>query len=675
MEVYSLSSFSFWVSWLLFLLAVYLSWFLPGQLILAHKKLSFGLSLLLSLIVGMVLWGMQGYLLGYLHVRFLTYGYLFIVLALAFQQKAFGVHIFREAGKWLKNNPLLTGIVLLGVIIQAIPVVGSGLRYPDGVGFVGVNSVDGVMHLSFIRSIVNYFPPIEPGAVGNPITNYHYWSDLIIAELIRVWRLPTSHVFFQFMPILISTLTALAAYQVMRVLGFSKTAGIWAIFFLFFAGDAAYALTLILYHKLSFTAPALDNGATQFLNMPNAMARPIFLTSIITLSHWLKERKLVWGVTTILLFASLVGIKVYYGMFVILGISLVAVFHVVRQFTLSKKSHAFLQALKDVIERENLFFILLPMLGVLSAAIFLPPNKEAGGLQWYPLEWPKLFLGPGALNWGEWWLRHQVYEQAGNIRNLIVYDTLAIVIALISVHGTRLLGLFPKMGGYKKLGWEMSLFLIPGLILFHVLGLFTLQVSGGFNVFNFFVVGAVVLSLLSAMVLDNATFSRKHLLRSTLLILLIVLSVPRVIYETSNYVKSLLSPKNNTTIISNDELDGLTYIKKNTPQDAVIQSHPTDPMDSHTPYVSFFTDRLTYLTGVELQNTHNQPIEERKRALTEVFAAQDSPSFFAKAREKGIDILFLKKDKGQDLSFDPDSNLIKKIFENKTVVVYQITDK
>ena len=69
--------------------------------------------------------------------------------------------------------------------------------------------------------------------------------------------------------------------------------------------------------------------------------------------------------------------------------------------------------------------------------------------------------------------------------------------------------IFPNFKLLKFLGWEKVLFFIPGLFLFHFLGLYTLQTAGGLNVFNFFVVGTVVLSLFSSFILGQLSESKK----------------------------------------------------------------------------------------------------------------------------------------------------------------------
>jgi len=673
MNIYPFFSLQFFAYFSLFLFSAYISFYLPGALILSRKKLGLGLGLLLSFCLGIALWGFQGYIFGFLHTRFLTYVYLGTVIFLAYKYKLFSFTVFSDSLKWIKKNPLIVLLVLVGILVQYSSVIGSGLLYKEGVRFFGVNRADGIMHIAFIQSMTHYFPPIEPGSYGHLITNYHFWSDMMISDLVRVWRLPISHTFFQYLPPLISSLTALAGYLVVRKLGFSKSAGIWSIFFLFFAGDATFALGLIFLKKLTFMTPALDNGASIFLNMPNALARLLFLSGIISLKFWLEERaRVFWGIVTILIFASLVGVKVYYGIFVILGLGLVISLSILNWLIRNNKSHGLKVRVHKTFEEQKYLALFGILLCVISALIFIPANKSAGGVGWYPLEWSKIFLGADVLNWQGWFLRMQVYEAAHNSKAIIFYDALAILITLFCVHGTRLLGLLPSREIYRKLGREIVIFLIPGLIIFHVLGLFTLQASGGLNVFNFFVVATVVMSILSGMLLDNYSLSLKKPFITIFLLILIILTVPRVAYEVVGNIQALMDPKNNSFLVTNAELSAFKMIREVTPQNYIIQSHPNNAQDTITPYVAFFSDRLSFLTGTQLQETHNQPLSARENKLKDIFTSKDPVSFFGQARAAGINILYLKKDKEEELIFNPDTRLFTKLYENKEVVVYRI---
>ncbi len=668
MDHFSFLSIYFPIYLIIFCFSIFFSFYLPGELFFRHKKIDPCTRVLLSIVIGIVLWGFQGYIFGYLHIRFLTYVYIAIIVYVSLRKKIITSERYKEIYSLLKKNKL--GVLFVGICImlQLVPIFSSGMLYDDGVRFVGVNSTDGVMHLAFIQSMTHYFPPVEPGSFSNPLTNYHYWSDLIMSEIARIWRIPVSSIFFQFFPLVLSALTSIAAYQLVRKLGFSSKAGYASVFLLFFGGDLTYLLMFFVRHTVSFSTPGIDNGVTQFLNMPNAFARPIFITGVITLLFWLKEKSPKWGIATILIFASLFGVKIYYGIFVFIGMTFILLYKAI-QIVANKKIN--IQKIFWELYHDN-FFILYFLFIFISFLIYFPPNKMSGGLGWYPLEWPKIFLGADVLNWGDWWNRHLVYEQAHNIKGIIFLDSIAILIALLSIHGTRLLGIFSSISIKRKSGFAMFLFIVPGILIFHILGLFTLQSSGGLNVFNFFVVSTVLLSIMLGVMVD--TFPIKSKIVKVLFFILVVgLTVPRAISELVGYSDSSVNPKK-YHLISNDEVQAFEYIKKNTHIGDIVQSHPANPVEADTPYVSFFTDRPSYLSGVRLQITHNQPIEKRSEMLQSLFSSTDSPTFFAKSNELDIKIFYLQKKAEQRLKFNPDKNLIIPIFENNSTLVYKISD-
>lgn len=226
MLIYPFLSIEFIFFSLVFLFALYCSFYLPGLLITNKLKLPLGLHILISFVLGMVLWGFQGYIFGYLGLRFMTYGYLLLTVILAFRLHLITLKPWKEALRFIRSNLFLSSFITLGVIGQMILVFGSGLLYKEGVRFYGVNGVDGVMHLAFIRSIVDYFPPVEPGAYGHPITNYHYWSDLILAELVRIWHLPISHTFFSIYSTFYLSFDCFGCISVYETTGVFKEGGV-----------------------------------------------------------------------------------------------------------------------------------------------------------------------------------------------------------------------------------------------------------------------------------------------------------------------------------------------------------------------------------------------------------------------------------------------------------------
>src|SRR6185312_16729686 len=76
-----------------FLLALFLSCFIPGNLFLKKIKLGNLQHFVLSMGLGIVLWGWQGYLFGYLHIRWMSYIYPLVFLLLWIRSTKFSFKI------------------------------------------------------------------------------------------------------------------------------------------------------------------------------------------------------------------------------------------------------------------------------------------------------------------------------------------------------------------------------------------------------------------------------------------------------------------------------------------------------------------------------------------------------------------------------------------------------
>jgi hypothetical protein len=660
------------LQFIIFVFASFLSFYLPGWLVIsAFKVKSRAINVLLSYVFGIALWAMQGYIFGYLNIRWFTYFYLsFILIFQIFRYKDILLLKLRNISfKVLFRNKLTAALIFAGVIVQLISVAGSGLNTGNGIIFFGNNAYDGLTHLGFIQSLIDHFPPLEPGVYGLALRNYHYLADLVLAEFSRIWNIPITLLLFQFFSLLVSLLTGIAAYLVVRSFGGSKTMANWMIFLLYFAGDGAFLIILALHHVLSFNTPAIDNGALQFLNMPNAMAKMIFITALIPLQFFISSNKKTWGILSVLFFAPLIGFKIYFGIFSILGFPLLILGKLIVRFIKCKEGNMLTGIIKTI---ANGWFnlLLLIIFAVIVLAIYLPANAKAGGLFYAPLEWPKSLLGAGSIDWRDWWLRMQVYQVHGNYRNIYILDGLAIIITLISVYGTRILGFFLHRKLLNFLGWEKALFFLPALFIFQFLGLYTLQVTGGLNVFYFFVVSATVLSLFSSFILGQLSESRRILVK-IFLVVFIVLTIPRAIHEVVYNVANYNTQSDSYTI-SNDELSAMKYIELHTDKNSVVQSSPSNEKDFRVGYLSTFSKRLTYLSGVVFLETRNQEISDRKIYLEKLFNSQNASEFARLALDKNINYIYLQNNSEQRLRFAQDNLHLKTVYENKSVKVIKI---
>src|SRR5690348_10333808 len=135
--------FSIWSVFILFpvfLAACFVSFFLPGYFVLKgvfiHDPLK---RFVTSIALGIVLWGIQGYVFGYAHVRFLTYVYVVgVLLFFVLHRNVLKtyMHSFWKTIRILDKKLFL--IIALGILVQLIPVAASGIKLPDGIHFYSI---------------------------------------------------------------------------------------------------------------------------------------------------------------------------------------------------------------------------------------------------------------------------------------------------------------------------------------------------------------------------------------------------------------------------------------------------------------------------------------------------------------------------------------------------------
>lgn len=583
----------------------------------------------LSIPVGMSMWAWQGYIFGMINQRWLTYGYLalFALIGIKRYHRNLLINLRNVFHEFKHIQGILVIVIVLSSFIQVFGHVGSGLKTEAGISFYFVNAVDGIMHLGYIQSLANAFPPQEPGRAGAQLINYHYWSDLVMAEITRIWSIPPNYLFFQLLPIITSLFTTTMLVILISQFGGSRRSQYIGILLLTFGSDAAYSLTLILHRLWGEAVASLDSGVSFYFNIPQVFARMIFLSCLIIFNEWRGQpsgRKLL---LLAFIIASLLGFKVYYGLFFGSALGVFSTFGILH----------FVRTRKLFVSYRLLAYLgFLVVLVLLSALVYLPTNYQAGGLTVSMLEWPKRLLSAENISYSDWFLRMQVYEAAGNIRNIVIYSGFAIILAFIGIYGTRMLGLFPIHLPNKRAKEFIGMF-YPAMLVFIGIGLTMLQISGGLNIYNFLITPIIVMVIITSLNID--AIPRK--IAILLIPIIILITLPRSIMQLRSYARDYLENKPEF-ILSSSEQQALTFIRDQTPQDAIIQQYPLTHHETKTPYVAYFSNRLTFLGGIEMIRSHNQPWEDRN----EILELAESASSISNRREilksHGIDYLMVQ---------------------------------
>lgn len=616
-------------NWVLSYLIFFASFYVPGRVILKRfKNNNAGETLVLSTFLGIALLGLSGYIFGYLNLRFLAYPYFGYFWFLWIKNASQEIQFLKKAVSNLISDKLLILIILLGLPICLSTVITSGLPVSKGVGFFGINPIDGSYHIALIRSLVRSTPPQEPGMVGVLVENYHYWSDLILAEIVRIFSLPPVNLFYQYFPAFIAIFYALSGYYVGLSLTNNKPIARLISFFLLFSGNLGYLVMLLLTGKLTFTVASLDNSALLFTNPPRVLAQAMYLAGVITLSKWIKTEKMSWGIITAILLGICVGIKVYVGILASLGLGILF--------------------LLFVIKKKYKMIIPIILAGLISIFIFFPTNKNAGGMFWSPLSWPKHFFAQGTISQLMWHLQMDEFKVHNNQLRITILSIQMTLVFLFITFGTRFLGILRMVYGWKRIDKYLYLFLVVPFVLFIFVGLFFLQESGIFESFNFIAVSTIpaviFVSIFLGDIIETSVKSKILKVRYLLfgfMILVIAMTTPRTIYDARHYYRLFLLGSGQ--IINRDQADFFNVIQKEVSESSILLTDPKDQLGNYSPYVAAFTGKLMYYSGEGILKAHGIDVDDKSKMVKELFEQKDGQSFSNKAKYLGINYLYLQK--------------------------------
>lgn len=634
-----------------FCISLFFAWYIPGRVVLGKLTKAKLLPLVvLSLIVGMVLWGWQGYILGYLGIRTFTYLYVLLFLFL-YIKKAFYKELLPKKLSLAKIDPLFALILCIGTIGQNIFYIKTGFFSSEGMMHMSFNPPDHYWHTSLISEMARRFPPFEPGMYGIQVTNYHYWFNLITAELVRVFQLPLFHTQYQGMYVAGSLLLGLMAYVLAMRIYSSKLFAYLLLFFLYFGSDATYHLTFITRHVFDFTIPEIIDVGYLFMdNPPRAYSVIVALCAIYLLFFYLEtKRKEVLVITTIL-FGSLVGFKVYTGITFAAGFSLLA---------------CYLLWKKDVWP-----FIATFAIAFLSAIVFLPVNANSGGMMFLPFERPRDFITYKPLGVHDLEMRWRVFLAHNNYLRLTQYGFIMAAVYIFAQFGLRIIGFIPYKKAYKILGVEKLLFFFGVIASALFIGIFFSQKAHVADSFNFFLPAILILSILTSLTIAVFCKGKSKIVMLVVIILVIGLTLPRFIYRMQ--LEYARQANFGFVGIPNAEIASYAYLKNNTPRNSIVLVANKSTFDSVSAIVSIFSERNMYLSGQGVLIAHEALNKSRVATVDQIMTEKNPAAVKKLLKSSEIDYLYFygKPKLGTSLN----EIGAEEVFSNGVASVYRISD-
>jgi len=626
-------------------IALFISAYIPGSVALKYSKIKvpFLIYLVLSISVGISFWALQGFILGFLNLRFLTYIYLLVFSIFWF--KNFRFHSF----KFKTNKFIILSLFLIitGVLSQNVASFFMGTQTSHGISFCCVDASDSLYFASLSQEIVSHIPPFEPGLSGTIVKNYHYLSNIFIAEISRVFLIPLNILQFQVSSLFLSIMLGISALSFGLYVVKREKYTLCLVFFLYLGGDFIWLFLLFLNKGVNpFVMSSLEDGVKFLSNPPRAFAIIQFFNGTTLLYYYLKEKRSLFVTTIVgIVFGTLIGFKVYIGIFAISGLFVLCIY----------------QLFKRNIETLKLLIVS----GVVSLLLYLPVNSNAGGLYFTGFWSFENFISQPYLNLGRLELSRRIFLDDNKILKSYFFEAIFFITTIFSFFGTKIIGVFQTKKSLSQIPLQIHIFLLTGLLLSFVLGFFFQQASGGSNTFNFIVSVFIIGSIYTALSMDYVTSFKKPITFLTTIVI-ISLTVPRVIYETTHNIQRLTS--NLYQSITPKQLEAFEYLRSQDKGLTIIDRNFFG-LDSSSPYVSFFVNQPMYLSGAQILESHGVKVSSRNQRVLRMLDPLNIDSSQKLYKEEGIKYLVIGK---TSPIATVSATFSKTLFSNNEVVILKI---
>lgn len=632
----------------LFIVAIFLAFYVPGRVILGQQKNLSQIGIFAtSFILGIVLWGWQGYLFGFLQLRWLSYLYLLIFLAIFFKKKYFSFKIPKFK---FKNIDLVALImVLIGIVGQTMQFVRNGQMTSAGLFISNNNNMDQVWHATLVEELVRRFPPNEPGMYGIPLLNYHFWFNLVTAELVRVFHLPPFATQFNGMYVLGPILLVLIAYSLAGAIFKSRLFLRLFLFFLYFSGDAVGWFMVLLRHRFDLSVGWLFEDGSNLMDSPGrGIAVVISLAGLYLLFKNRQQisRRNIFIIG--LLFGSLMGFKIYFAIPFILGLFCLAVFNGIKR------------------NFSSLWIFLIA--SILFLFQFLPFNVSSGGLFFLPFDIPREFIAQKALNMSYVDQRWTIYLAHYSYFRLVQYGITMSAVYLFVQFGIKLFGFFPLRRTIKTVGLDFYIFLYSSLLTSLVLGLFFYQKVGGANIWEFFMVTSFILAIITSLSLSLYLSGVSKAIAYVLIILIVLFTIPRWINSTLRYFHDdyLLGFHG----VPKQELQVYDYLKLKTPENSLVLFADQPNYTYYASVVSILSERNLFLSGMGVGQVLTPEIVERKRDVEIIKSSIDNKQVNTVLKKDNINYIYLYS--SSVLPVSTVSSTLREVFSNESGKIFKV---
>lgn len=575
----------------LFCIASVVTFYFPGRFLLSLLRISKKdtvLSCGFSWGGGIALFLLGTYAFSWVHSVYLY----FLVI---------GISLIFESFPWLKEIKnsysfskahIITGVVFLAGIISMVSLTwGSGMGINNTLVFYGVNSGDGVYHMSVIGQMLTHFPPIRPNLAGLPLRGYHFFYDFLVANIAILYKFSLLDLIYRFIPVLIAFFYGLSVLSLAKAMRLGKWATMLFIFLAFFSAESRFALFFALHVPLA----SYDSGIIQPLGNiydPSVVISTsfLFLLGSFFVKPITKKESVLAGV----FLGILPMLKIYAGILGFIGVvSIIGV---------------------TFFQKKSKEYIVILLVGIIvSGVTYGVFNIGSGGLVFAPLLLFRHFIeGSLAFTSYQWALKYQVYDLHHSIFRIAQLYIVAILLFFLPTLGIRFFGLAAMTKLFKKSWYSPDhIFWFSMSIAAIFLGSFFIQTVGVFNTIQF-------LWFLYLFLLIPATYGIRKLLsvkniflKSGVILIVLAFTIPDSMY--------LINQRNNSPMgIDANLITIATKIREvSSPKDAIMVMNRSGGNDEgHTSiYSALFQRPIYFETWLTEFNGADQEVDKRRKIV------------------------------------------------------------
>ncbi|HEX8966182.1 MAG TPA: hypothetical protein VF820_07155 [Patescibacteria group bacterium] len=589
----------FILGFLLFSLAAYFSFYLPGKLLLSwiFPSLKQHYISLISWSSGILLFLFTSYLGGYIHFAYLP---LVIVIGAFLFSLFYDRSLFQS--KIEIDDVWSWGIIILGSLTFLSLTAFSYIQTQSGLQFVGtINVIDGLLHLGYTKNLLTTFPPNHAGLAHIDLRGYHYFYDLLMSRLVMFYHFAPEDLYYRYLPLFISLIYGVGFWLVSKNITSNKFSQRLVLFFAYFAQSFAFVLSFFI-HSIPITAELGSIYPLELIFNPAIiLSIGIMLSSVFLLFE--SKPKIQQMIFVGFLFGMIVELKVYTG---IIGMSV---------FTL-------VLVLKTIKKSRNTFSYVLSFITavVVIALTYIPNNLGAGSLWFSPFFAYSVYMQePPFVGW-QWELKRIIFRDHHNIPHLIFLYAEAIGLFWLLSLGSRIVFLLGIPSIFKSSFWkDEKNIAIGGMIGVPILvGSLFVQSVSIFDTKQFLWIAGALIALPAGMATGAFLTGKKTVIKVSVLGILVFLSLGGMLGQLNNFLffpnASLISQKDVAflqkvgSIIPKNEF--ILYINEGNSQVSLSQN----PFQK-APVIAALTGRSTYYEPESAQFALAEIYKDRQKNL------------------------------------------------------------